>query len=476
MLHLYDTATASRAPLNGAADKRVGLYVCGPTVYGPPHIGHGRFTLVYDILRRYLESTGVVVDHVSNVTDIDDKIIDVAKRHGRTQADVAAEFEADWWSAMDGLGVLKPTTVTHATAYVSDMVSLVSELMSRGVAYETSDGVYLEVRQVEGYGLLAQQPLDSLRAGARVDVNEEKRSPFDFALWKKAKPGEPQWEAPFGAGRPGWHTECVVMALDVLGEGFSLHGGGEDLKFPHHENERAQAVVLERPFAQHWMHNGMLVFGGEKMSKSLGNVTDLKGLLAENDPRSYRLSVLQAHYRAQMELRPETIEASNRALRGLDALARRLGEAGRAGGQLTGQPGEGRQVSSGSVAPHPGGESQTKAGEIVTSFRRHMDDDLSTPEAIAVAFDGLRAANSAFDAGDTQLALAVGEAVLDCFAAVGLLPGTDREVSSEALDLARHRDLARANRDYAAADRLRDEIVALGYRVEDMPSGTRVIG
>ncbi|HEV8063250.1 MAG TPA: hypothetical protein VGP46_00400, partial [Acidimicrobiales bacterium] len=212
MLQLHDTATGSRAALHGAADGRVGLYVCGPTVYAPPHIGHGRFTLVYDILRRYLESTGVAVDHVSNVTDIDDKIIARAETEGRTEPAVAAEFEADWWEAMAGLGVLEPTTITHATSYVDDMIGLVSDLVSRGVAYETSDGVYLEVALVPGYGLLAQQSLESLRAGARVEVNEEKRAPFDFAVWKKAKPGEPQWEAPFGAGRPGWHTECVVMA------------------------------------------------------------------------------------------------------------------------------------------------------------------------------------------------------------------------------------------------------------------------
>jgi cysteinyl-tRNA synthetase len=457
MLQLHDTATGSRAPIPGVDEGRVGLYVCGPTVYAPPHIGHGRFTLVYDILRRYLESGGVAVNHVSNVTDIDDKIIAVANAEGRTQAEVAAEFEASWWSAMDGLGVLTPTTITHATSYVDDMISLVSDLVSRGVAYETSDGVYLEVAHVPGYGLLAHQSLESLRVGARVEINREKKAPFDFALWKKAKPNEPQWEAPFGAGRPGWHTECVVMALDVLGEGFSLHGGGEDLKFPHHENERAQAVALDRPFARHWMHNGMLIFGGEKMSKSLGNVLDLQGLLAENDPRSYRLSVLQSHYRAPMEIGSDTIDAANRALRGLDALARRIAEA---------------RVGIG-AAGNSGGSAEAAA--VLSKFRQHMDDDLSTPEAVAVAFDAVRASNSAFDSGDYELAVSLGRAALDCFGTVGVFPAIDQEVSAEALELARSRDEARANRDWAAADSLRDAIVALGYRVEDTPSGTRVI-
>jgi cysteinyl-tRNA synthetase len=333
------------------------------------------------------------------------------------------------------------------------MVEMIGELVSRGVAYETSDGVYLEVAQVEGYGLLAQQSLDSLRSGARVAVNEEKRAPFDFALWKRAKPGEPAWDTRFGAGRPGWHTECVVMALELLGEGFSLHGGGEDLKFPHHENERAQAVALGRQFARHWMHNGMVMQGGEKMSKSIGNVVDLSSLTTEYDPRTYRLVVLQAHYRAPVEVTTSGLDAAERTLRGIDALARRLEEAG------------GVDTSGVSVP----------ADEISVAFRRHMDDDLSTPLAMAVAFDALKAANSSFDRSDAVAGVGLGRAALGCFEAVGLKAATVTEVKAEALDLAGRRDKARAAKDWAAADRLRDEIVALGYRVEDAPSGTRVL-
>ena len=267
------------------------MYVCGPTVYDLPHIGHGRANLTFDVLRRYLSFTGLGVRHVANVTDVDDNIIKRAAELGRTEADVAAEFEDSWWESMDALGDLRPDEIPHATQYIDDMVALVGELVDRGTAYETPDGVYLEVSKVDGYGLLAQQSLDSLQAGARVEANEDKRSPLDFALWKKAKEGEPSWESPWGPGRPGWHTECVVMSLDLLGEGFDLHGGGQDLKFPHHENERAQAVADGKVFAQHWMHNGWVEVEGTKMSKSLGNFTTLPDLLSRCDARAYRLLV-----------------------------------------------------------------------------------------------------------------------------------------------------------------------------------------
>ncbi len=280
MLRLHDTATGTVRPLELRTEGEVSMYVCGPTVYDLPHIGHGRYNLVFDVLRRYLLFCGLAVHYVSNITDVDDNIIRRANEQGRTEPEVAAEFEARWWEAMDALGVLRPDDSPHATAYIDDMVELVGDLSARGVAYETSDGVYLDVDQVPGYGLLARQSLDSLRAGARVEENEEKRSPLDFALWKKAKEGEPAWDAPWGAGRPGWHTECVVMSLDLLGDGFDLHGGGQDLAFPHHENERAQAVAEGRPFARHWVHNGWVEVDGTKMSKSLGNFTSLTELLA----------------------------------------------------------------------------------------------------------------------------------------------------------------------------------------------------
>ena len=296
MLQLHDTATGEVRPLELRDEGRVSMYVCGPTVYDLPHLGHGRFTLVFDVLRRHLIASGLAVTYASNITDIDDKIIEKAAAEGRSESAVAAEFEAAWWEAMDRLNVLRPDEIPHATAFVGDMVAMIAELLDRRLAYATSDGVYLDTSQVDGYGLLAGQPLDSLRAGARVEGNDEKRSPLDFALWKTAKPGEPVWPAPFGDGRPGWHTECVVMSLDLLGEGFDLHGGGLDLKFPHHENERAQAVALGRRFARHWAHNGWVMVEGEKMSKSLGNFTSLTDLLAKADGRDRKSTRLNSSH------------------------------------------------------------------------------------------------------------------------------------------------------------------------------------
>src|SRR5665213_2426638 len=294
MLRFYDTAAGAVVDFVPRDAGAISIYVCGPTVYGPPHIGHGRSTLVYDVLRRYLEWRGFAVRHVSNVTDIDDKIIARASAEGRPWQEIAVECEAEYWYAMDALGVQRPHEIPHATAYVAQMIELISDLIARGSAYETADGVYLEASTVEGYGLLTHQSLDDLRAGARVDVVEDKRSHLDFALWKRAKPGEPSWPSPFGDGRPGWHTECVVMSLDLLGQGFDIHGGGLDLVFPHHENERAQAVALGLHFAARWMHHGFVTASGEKTSKSLGNFRTLRDLLEEFDPRAYRLLVLRS--------------------------------------------------------------------------------------------------------------------------------------------------------------------------------------
>ncbi len=270
MLRLYDTAFGVVKELELRDPGRLSMYVCGPTVYDEPHIGHGRFALVWDFLRRYVEWSGIEVRYVSNVTDIDDKIIARAHQEGVPTAEVARHYEAVWWKAMDDLGILRPTADPHATAFVDDMVRFIAELVSSGHAYQGADGVYFAAETVADYGLLAHQPLASLRAGARVDVDEDqgKRSPVDFAVWKAAKPGEPWWESPWGPGRPGWHTECVVMSVDLLGEDFDLHGGGIDLAFPHHENERAQAEAAGRRFSRRWVHSGHVVVEGGKRCPS----------------------------------------------------------------------------------------------------------------------------------------------------------------------------------------------------------------
>lgn len=440
------------------------MYVCGPTVYGPPHIGHGRFSLVYDVVRRYLAFLGLDVRHVCNVTDVDDKIIERAAREGRTPADVSAESEAQWWEAMDALGALRPTDVPHATAYVRDMVALVADLVRRGVAYETEDGVYMSVEAVPGYGLLAHQDLGSLRAGARVESAETKRSPLDFALWKKAKPGEPTWDSPWGPGRPGWHTECVVMSLDLLGESFDLHGGGQDLIFPHHENERAQAVAGERAFARHWLHYALIMVRGQKMSKSLGNFTTVSDLLGAHDPRAYRMLVLRAHYRSPIEVSPETLADAERALERLDALARRLSLrdpfAGASGGAL--------ERESAVAGTEHGVDEQG-----LRDFVERMDDDLDVPGAMADVFGLVTRANAAADAGDARGATVLGDTVAVLCGAVGLrLRAEVGELDAETRAMVVERDEARSARDFARADAIRDRLTAAGWVVQDGADGT----
>ena len=447
MIRLFDTAEGRVVPLEPRDPGKVSMYVCGPTVYGPPHLGHGRFSLVFDILRRYLEWSGYEVTYVSNVTDIDDNIIKRAEEEHRSTEAVARHYEQAWFEAMDAIGVARPSQDPHATAFVERMVELIVELIDRGFAYETDDGVYFSPGRIEDYGLLARQSVESLRSGARVDVAEQKRSPIDFVLWKKAKPGEPAWPSPWGPGRPGWHTECVVMSLDLLGEGFDIHGGGQDLAFPHHENERAQAVASGRRFARHWVHNGFVEVGREKMSKSLGNFTNLMDLVEAGDPRAYRLLVLRAHYRSPVEVNQRTTDDATEALAKLDALARRS-------------------------AAWPTAEADQSELE---AFRAAMDDDLDTPRVVAQLFTLVRRANQAADADDIDQATPLVATIREICRAVGLeLQGAAGDVPPEIAVLARRRDEARAAKDWSAADQLRGEIEAAGFLVEDSPDGTVV--
>lgn len=460
MLRLYDTAHAEIREIRTREPGRLSVYVCGPTVYDLPHLGHGRYTLVWDVARRWFSFRGLDVRFVSNITDIDDNIINRAQRDGKSEEEVAATYEDEWWRAMDLLGVARPSDTPHATQWVASMVSFIGSLLDDDVAYATSDGLYFDVSRVPDYGLLAGQPLDSLRAGARIEANEEKRSPLDFALWKFTKSGEPSWPAPFGAGRPGWHTECVVMSLGLLGDGFDLHTGGFDLKFPHHENERAQAVASGHDFAQHWGHSGWVMVGLEKMSKSLGNFTSLSHLLESTDPRAYRLLVLRSHYRSPIDVTTTIIADAKRSLERLDALARRFELPALAGSTV-------EVASSHALGP--------KGRALVAKVGAFLDEDLDTPSAVATLFEAVSLANMLADQGDDELAwdLAVGINVL--FGAMGLtLLASRGDTDDESSDLVRRRDEARAEKNWQRADELRDELMALGWVVEDSISGTQI--
>ena len=446
-MRLYDTATREVRELALREPGKVSIYLCGPTVYGPPHLGHGRATLVYDILRRYLEWSGLDVRLVSNVTDIEDKIIERAQREDRPWQDITTKCERVWFDAMRGINVARPTEVPHATEYVGQMVEMIGELIDSDHAYPTEDGVYMAVESIADYGLLAQQSLDDMRSGGgerEVFGADHKRHPADFVLWKFSKPGEPSWPSPWGPGRPGWHSECVVMSLDLLGEGFDLHCGGQDLRFPHHENERAQAVALGKRFANHWMHNGFVVDAeGEKMSKSLGNVSNLPDLIERYDPRAYRMVLLQSHYRSPVKITQDNIDAAVKSLAGLDAFAA-------------------RSAGAGDAVPAP---------EVLDAFRAAMDDDLDTPKAMALVFDTVREANTRLDAGG-DLAGALVAAVGEMTTALGLELGGRSEVPADAAAKAAALDEARRATDYATADALRAELQADGWTVETTKAGT----
>jgi cysteinyl-tRNA synthetase len=448
-VRIFDTLERDKVELVPREPGRLSMYVCGPTVYDVPHVGHGRTATTFDVIRRYLEWRGFAVTFVSNVTDVEDKIIARAAATGSSEPEVAARFEAAYWEQLDRLGVRHPDHVPHATEYIASMQALIVELIERDHAYVVDgQGVYFDVVSFPGYGALPHRSLEQLleSAGARVEVDEAKRSPVDFALWKAAKPGEPVWESPWGAGRPGWHIECSAMALDLLGEGFDLHGGGDDLAFPHHENERAQAEGAGHGFARHWIHSAMVQVGGEKMSKSLGNFTTLSDALDAHGARGFRMAVLQTHYRRAIELGPVELGSAAAAVDRLDAFVRRAG-------------------AEGVVATAPD-------AEVVERFRDAMDDDFGTPGAIAVVFDAVSAGHQALGEGDTARAGALLATVHELAAALGLelaaAGGGDAEIDA----LVAERENARRARDFARADAIRGELAARGIVLEDTANGT----
>ena len=455
-IELYDTLTGEVRPLATREPGRVALYACGPTVYDHPHLGHARSALTYDVLRRYLEWRGLDVRHVANITDIDDNIINRARDEGRTESEVAVEWEAVYIDAMARLDVLDPHDRPRATEWVTEMVDFVGRIMDAGAAYTTPTGVYLRVGGVDGYGDLVHRDLDDLRAsaGARVEVDEDKEDPLDFALWKAAKPDEPSWPSPWGPGRPGWHIECVAMSLGILGDDFDIHGGGNDLVFPHHTNERAEALAVGRSFARHWVHNAMLNIEGTKMSKSLGNYRTVVEMLDEHplNGRAFRLLVLQTHYRKTMEVNPQLMASARTAVQRLDALARRAAAAGADRDQGTGR--------------------RDKAA--ADAFRAAMDNDIGTPEAVAVIFDTLHRANAALD-GSAEDAPTLVATVAELAGALGVAVDAAEHGAGDgdgAIEgLVAKRQAAREAKDWAAADALRDELSALGVVVEDTPAG-----
>ena len=481
VIHLCDTLSSEVVELRLRTPGEVSIYVCGPTVYDVPHLGHARTALTYDVLCRYLLWSDLEVRMVSNITDVDDKIIARAAAEESTEEQVAARFTEVYVSEMEALGVAEPDERPQATGYVAEMIEFVDELLRGGAAYVIDGaGVYFDVARYPDYGRLPNRHPDELRAsaGARVAVDERKRDPLDFALWKAAKPGEPAWDAPWMSGRPGWHIECVAMSLGLLGDGFDIHGGGSDLVFPHHENERAEAEAAGRRFARLWMHSAMVNVGGEKMAKSAGNFRTLADVLAVHDPRALRLAMLQAHYRTTMEIDEAVLAGAAAGIGRLDAFARRVGALGDVDATV--------QIAATDTAR--------------TAFADAMDNDLGTPAAVGVIFDVVREGNICLDRGEPAAAAAALATVRDLSGALGLRLyagsldavgtlhggppsslvgaaslGPSPSDSSEDDAIQRRVDerrAARAARDYATADRIRDELTGIGVELEDTPGGT----
>jgi cysteinyl-tRNA synthetase len=454
-LQLYNTADRKVSEFKPLTPGKVGIYLCGATVQAPPHIGHIRSGVNFDILRRWLTASGFGVTFIRNVTDIDDKILHKAVHEEIPWWDVAMKYERAFTEAYAALNVLPPTYEPRATGHISQMIELMELLISRGHAYAPGNGdVYLDVRSLSSYLTLSNQKLDDLQPAEDADLTH-KKDPRDFALWKAAKPGDPSWPTPWGPGRPGWHLECSAMAHAYLGESFDIHGGGLDLIFPHHENEIAQSESAGWKFANIWMHNAWVTTSGEKMSKSLGNSLQVHELLKKVRGIELRWYLGSAHYRSMLEFSFEALEEASVNFRRIEAFLKR------AAGLIDGDIGI----------------------EIAPEFSDAMNDDLAVPQGLALISEFMKVGNNAITANDkSAIAKQAGYirgalSILGCdpldpvFASAG---SADLEVVGGLVELAiEQRNAARARKDFAASDLIRDSLTKIGITIEDTPNGTR---
>ncbi len=457
-LHVYNTLTRRLEPFEPMDPPWVRMYVCGPTVYDKAHIGHAMSALVFDVIRRYLQFRGYRVVHVMNFTDVDDKIINRSRDLGVDPFDLAQKYIDEWFEHVRALNLLPAHYYPRVSLVIPQIIHIVQTLIEKGYAYVVDGDVYYRVRKFKDYGKLSGRHPDEMRAGARIEVDERKEDPLDFALWKAAKPGEPWWESPWGKGRPGWHIECSAMVHYFLGEQIDIHGGGSDLIFPHHENEIAQSEAFtgKAPFARYWLHNGMLQLRGEKMSKSLGNLVTIDDFLAAHEGDVLRLLVLSSHYRKPLGFDDEAVADAERALQRLR----------------------------GALRPPRG---NVEEGDAVTALREHvrrvradfmaaMDDDFNTAGALGHIFTLVRAINTARDAGVGGESFAQAQATfLELTHTLGLelkeeVKAADAEPFIETLVAVRSE--LRKQKQWALADRIRDRLAELGVVLEDSPQGT----
>ncbi|MEW6115298.1 MAG: cysteine--tRNA ligase [Nitrospirota bacterium] len=481
-MKIYNTMTGRKEDFMPLSDKRVGIYACGVTVYDYCHIGHARSVIVFDVIKRYLAYKGFDVKYVRNFTDIDDKIIKRSHEECLTWDEVARKYIREYYVDMDRLGVARADVEPKATEHISEMIDVIKALIEKGHAYESEGSVYFSVDSFPEYGKLSKKEQKDLLAGARVDVEEKKKNPSDFALWKASKPGEPWWESPWGKGRPGWHIECTAMAIKHLGESIDIHGGGADLIFPHHENEIAQSEAYTgRPFAKYWVHNGFITIDKEKMSKSLGNFFTIREILDKFDPEVVRLFILSSHYRSPIEFSNEQLRDTESSLDRCYTTIARINDF------LAGVPASSSKAQKSSET-HTELESALNA--FKDRFEEAMDDDFNTALAIGHVFELIRIINKFLDAKpsreeDQKLILRAKDTlrtagdVLNLFhrtpaqwnidlLAIKRIPLTHAEIERKISD----RRIARQNKDWTLADAIRKELEEKGILLEDKKSGT----
>lgn len=476
-IRVYNTLTRQKEPFEPIAPGRVRMYVCGPTVYDSCHIGHARSIVVFDVIYRYLMLRGYEVVYVRNFTDVDDKIIKRAKELGMATVELAEKYIDEFHSDMDALNVKRPDYEPKATEHIHRIIEVVNRLIERGYAYESGGNVFFAVEKFASYGKLSGRKLSEMEAGARVEIDKQKRNPMDFVLWKASKPHEPAWDSPWGKGRPGWHIECSAMSADYLGESFDIHGGGKDLIFPHHENEIAQSeAAFGQSFVKYWIHNGFVNINHEKMSKSLGNFLMIKDILKTYHPEAIRLFLLSNHYRSPVDFTDQAIKEASSALDKIYTLLERIESA------FGGLP----------AAADPGAEAEFKGTDLWQSFCNAMDDDFNTAQGMGVLFDAVRQANRMLDDSPEDRAAqekihAICQDMRNIGNVLGLLSETparyfekqreaaleQESVNSQTVEkLVKEREAAREAKDFQTADRIRDQLKAMHIQLEDRPDGT----
>jgi cysteinyl-tRNA synthetase len=462
-LRVYDTLTRSKREFAPVNPGKVGMYVCGMTVQDKPHVGHIRASLAGEVMRRYLEHLGYEVTYVYNFTDVDDKIIERAGKEGLEFQAVSERNIEAYLTHADLHNIKRATVYPRATRHIGEILALIATLIEKGYAYAAGGDVYYDVRRKPDYGKLSGRRVDEMREGYRIEPGEAKRDPLDFALWKGAKPGEPAWESPWGPGRPGWHIECSAMAMKYLGEHFDIHGGGQDLIFPHHENEIAQSeAATGKPFANFWTENGMVNLSGEKMSKSTGLLFYVEDIAAKADPEVVRYYLLSTHYRSPIDFSEERLAEAGVAYQRLRAPLERAGvwDAGAAP----------------AAAANPGGPLGEAVGEARRLFAEAMDDDFNTAKAIGHLFDLARDVNRAFDEGIEHEARLAARALFELGQILGLFwkAPAGETWDTEILALVESRERARKARDWKEADAARARLLEKGVVVEDGPQGPKL--